>query len=1137
MHSFVTSLLCSLSSSSIYFSDLSYNNITILHNESFKDLKSIKKLRLSYCNIKEIKGQPFSALNNLESLYLDHNQLSNSSEFLKSDTYNKELHTLDISNNYFQSLPNLTMLTKLTQLYAIGNNIEKIHSDTFLTNPLINLRLAQNHKLNYIAEDALLSQDRLDELDLSWSSLKVLPSLQGLKDLKDLNIVHSDIEKLPSDLCKYSPNLTKITASHNNLATVPDLQNCSKLIVVFLDFNKITHIGQNTFKGLQRLSTLYLQSNQIEEIHPEAFHGLSSLTHLHLSHNKFPGLPHGFFDGLISLESLELQSNKITTLPNNIFKDLAYLHRLYLNDNHIRNVGTTIFPQNMTWLQRLNVSNNEKMTKFPLPRSGFPFLHTLAMMNLPDMLDVPDIFDVPRIQIVHMTYPYHCCIYREYLPPEFLITVKKASVQPTSEDSNTNSSLHFESDETIVTIIRPSSEPLTLPPHIIEGHFFSDYQDPYNPQDHSITQEQIDQLLLEYAHQENLQIRIQPNNEIDFVGVENGTVTSVYGGLNSSTVKKLLAYFPHFNNFSQVSCDPKPDAFMPCENLLDPSPVRVLVWIIWFFAILGNIAVIFVTLASSEQVDVPSFMLCNLAIADFLLGTYLSFLGVVDVRTFGDGSFYKAALYWQKGPGCRTAGFIAVFSSELSVYTLVLLTLERLYTIAYSFNHQNSRMKMWHAVFLVVIGWIFAGTVATLPLFEVNSYTEVAVCLPFRTDYLKDRVYIGSILSLNMIAFLSIMFSYFHIMLIYCRSPANDRLKGRLWTALKMSVLVLTNLVCWLPLTVIGFAAVADVYLINLTVAKYFIVLIFPINACLNPFLYTISKKQFWANCRSICKRTDQKIQEVTSTNRLSLSFRRNSLASGSDTASSHQDIDLDLLSRRQSRRSFSLQLEPSNVLLPQSVSPSPYLGRRYSSPAIFGAENGLLDSGMGAGLKVPSDPTLPQENETSVSVMKRPQVELHRTISKCLSVVDEESIIDEEESQYNFANSQSPLRHSTGLRASADTKIGLQRLGLKDIVSRNHAQVADTLEEVDTGSGCSSEYEDIEERSSPHIGDWTVDSSQHHSTLNTECCGEDEMNRYSSSTTDSYSMTPSKIKPNLITSIINPHISRPVKRAQESTL
>ena len=67
---------------------------------------------------------------------------------------------------------------------------------------------------------------------------------------------------------------------------------------------------------------------------------------------------------------------------------------------------------------------------------------------------------------------------------------------------------------------------------------------------------------------------------------------------------------------------------------------------------------------------------------------YLGFLAVVDASTLGE--FRKYALPWQFSAGCQAAGFFGVLSSELSVFTLAVITLERNYAITHAM-HLNKR--------------------------------------------------------------------------------------------------------------------------------------------------------------------------------------------------------------------------------------------------------------------------------------------------------------------------------------------------------------------------------------------------------------------------------------------------------------
>ena len=72
---------------------------------------------------------------------------------------------------------------------------------------------------------------------------------------------------------------------------------------------------------------------------------------------------------------------------------------------------------------------------------------------------------------------------------------------------------------------------------------------------------------------------------------------------------------------------------------------------LYFSHFSGNGCVVIVLIASRAKMDVPRFLVCNLAMADFCMGLYLGFLAIVDAATLGE--FRKHAISWQFSAGCQ----------------------------------------------------------------------------------------------------------------------------------------------------------------------------------------------------------------------------------------------------------------------------------------------------------------------------------------------------------------------------------------------------------------------------------------------------------------------------------------------------
>jgi leucine-rich repeat-containing G protein-coupled receptor 6 len=73
----------------------------------------------------------------------------------------------------------------------------------------------------------------------------------------------------------------------------------------------------------------------------------------------------------------------------------------------------------------------------------------------------------------------------------------------------------------------------------------------------------------------------------------------------------------------KIQCLPLPGPFLPCQDLFDWWTLRCGVWIVFLCAMLGNGTVVFVLIFSRGKMDVPRFLVCNLAAADFFMGIYL----------------------------------------------------------------------------------------------------------------------------------------------------------------------------------------------------------------------------------------------------------------------------------------------------------------------------------------------------------------------------------------------------------------------------------------------------------------------------------------------------------------------------------
>ncbi|XP_051013069.1 follicle-stimulating hormone receptor isoform X2 [Acomys russatus] len=295
------------------------------------------------------------------------------------------------------------------------------------------------------------------------------------------------------------------------------------------------------------------------------------------------------------------------------------------------------------------------------------------------------------------------------------------------------------------------------------------------------------------------------------------------------------------NEVVDVTCSPKPDAFNPCEDIMGYTILRVLIWFISILAITGNTTVLVILTTSQYKLTVPRFLMCNLAFADLCIGIYLLLIASVDIHT--KSQYHNYAIDWQTGVGCGAAGFFTVFASELSIYTLTAITLERWHTITHAMQLE-CKVLLRHAASIMVLGWIFASAAALFPIFGVSSYMKVSICLPMDIDSPFSQLYIMVLLVLNVLAFVVICACYTHIYLAV-RNPNIMSSSSDTKIAKRMAVLIFTDFLCMAPISFFAISASLKVPLITVSKAKILLVLFYPINSCANPFLYAIFTKSF----------------------------------------------------------------------------------------------------------------------------------------------------------------------------------------------------------------------------------------------------------------------------------------------------
>lgn len=201
----------------------------------------------------------------------------------------------------------------------------------------------------------LLSIQNTDLNSITASELSAVPFL------KNLQLYHTNLANLSSDLLVFVSNLDTLDLTGNKLVKLPanvfshrSLRNLvlknnrleetnpswfsdnSSIIYLDLSGNNLTSISALLLHKLPLLEILDLESNNLHELQADVFRNLFHLETLNLAGNKLITLNPQLFTHNIKLKYLYLQENQLQDLPANLLHRLQHLELLLLNQNQLR---------------------------------------------------------------------------------------------------------------------------------------------------------------------------------------------------------------------------------------------------------------------------------------------------------------------------------------------------------------------------------------------------------------------------------------------------------------------------------------------------------------------------------------------------------------------------------------------------------------------------------------------------------------------------------------------------------------------------------------------------------------------------------------------------------------------------------
>ncbi|XP_075981606.1 uncharacterized protein LOC142980161 [Anticarsia gemmatalis] len=210
--------------------------------------------------------------------------------------------------------------------FIITNTTNKNITNNFFTttfDPHIKIIKATNNTWLNIAPATFKNFNNVLYIDLSGNSIQnINMAFKGLQALDSLNLSRNHIQLINPDTFTISENETRLhllDLSHNLLTHLPNnlFVKIHNLRMLYLQGNKISMLGDDSFRYLKNLVYMNLCCNDLTALNT-AMKYLNSLTDLDLSRNRISNLNKDTFAGLSSLQVIDLSLNNIGILPPDI---------------------------------------------------------------------------------------------------------------------------------------------------------------------------------------------------------------------------------------------------------------------------------------------------------------------------------------------------------------------------------------------------------------------------------------------------------------------------------------------------------------------------------------------------------------------------------------------------------------------------------------------------------------------------------------------------------------------------------------------------------------------------------------------------------------------------------------------------
>ncbi|CAH1732635.1 relaxin receptor 2-like [Aphis gossypii] len=582
---------------------------------------------------------------------------------------------------------------------------------------------------------------------------------------------------------------------------------CDCLNETWLRCNNIslTKVPRNISSNLTQISMI---NNNIV-LSNDSFDEYYSLKMINLQYNKLSVLPPFVFEHQTKLTFLLLLNNDLSVLETNAFYGLNSVKTLYLDNNYLKflNLNSWKHMTNVKWIDlshNLLTFNNECFP--PLVNLIMLFLQWNRIETINEFLFA----NMPNLTVLNLSNNIITVIHKNAF--KNLLNLSDLNI---SYNQITVITLEIFNPLKLLDKLNFGNNPIAR----VNSNIFKEMKDLSSLNMNGINEENID-----------------------------------FSSFNNLTTRLDVLYLDEFHYCILYArhaklCFPNIDEISSSLNLLPNSTFRWFLWMVTVLILVFNSIVLYgrmFNVFKSDNIAV-GFVIRNLAVADLFMAIYLIVICYHD-RIYRN-EYYLYAHKWESSNLCTIVGIIAVISSEVSMLILVFLCLDRYMIIGSNYFIGNQVLKMKTAVFSMASIWVVGISLSVAPLIlwkhSSKFYGSNGLCYPL---YIEDPFVSGwqysAFMFLGLYAMslllMTILYALLFKNIIETRKGSQRISTDDFDLTVRLFFIVLANILCWSPIIILKLAALRK-YHISSKMYVWLIIFVVPINALVNPILYTFT--------------------------------------------------------------------------------------------------------------------------------------------------------------------------------------------------------------------------------------------------------------------------------------------------------